>query len=172
MNTLIKRTLAGIVVVIAANALYLQAQNSLNSYLPDNNEISGWIRDGEAAVATDLSTLTKLINGAAPQYIELGVQEVIFQDYTLREEHYLTIEVYRTNSSMKAQRLYESIYLDEPVIITGLGDAGRFAENLPGAYVLEFQKDSLFIRITTLSKIEETKEAIHSFAQVASGRMR
>ncbi len=172
MNTLIKKTLVWVVVIIAAIVLYLQAQYSLNSYLPENDEISGWIREGETAVATDLNSLTTLINGAAPRYIELGVQEVIFQDYTLRDELYLTIEVYRTKSSREAQKLYESIYLDEAVVVKGLGDAGRLAEKLPGAYVLEFRKDSFFIRITTLSKTKETREAIHAFAQVVSGRMR
>ncbi|MEW5814095.1 MAG: DUF6599 family protein [Spirochaetota bacterium] len=158
---------AGLFLVV----LSVQAQSGLNSYLPLNDEIKGWLRDGEAATAANLSTLTMLIDGAAPQYIDLGVQEVIFQDYAAADNRYLTLEIYRTRSPADAVALYAGIYLDEAVVVPDTGDAARLSESLPGTCLLELRKNSFFIRITALSKTEDPRTASLQFARAVSKRI-
>ena len=171
MSCSIRNTIFGIMFGMAALVSFSQAQPALDSYLPYNDEIEGWIRDGEAAAAVDLKSLTALIDGAAPQYIDLGVQKVIFQDYSLRDEVYLTIEIYAVERLPDAKMLYERIYQEEASILKDFGEAGRLVEDLPGVYVLEFRKGRYFARITTLAKTEETRSAVLAFALAIIERM-
>ena len=59
MSCSIRNTIFGIMFGMAALVSFSQAQPALDSYLPDNDEIEGWIRDGEAAAAVDLKSSTR-----------------------------------------------------------------------------------------------------------------
>ena len=65
-------------------------------------------------LATDLESLTMLMNGAAPFYLEQGVVEVLFQDYINDDDVFLTLEIYRTQTEDQARSVYTNIYAENP----------------------------------------------------------
>ncbi len=159
------------VIWLVASAFGAESDTILGTYVPEDGEVGDWIRDGQFEVATNLETLAGLINGAAPQYIDSGVQEVVFQEYVLHDEAYLTLELYRAGSVKEAQQLYGNLYLDRPTTLEHTGDQARMAEQLFGVYVLELRQAALFVRITVSSKTEQTKSAVLAFAQAVLERM-
>ncbi|MGQ9631857.1 MAG: DUF6599 family protein [bacterium] len=163
-----------LLVGISLAALCVSAQVSPDplGLLPGDDEVKGWVRDGEPAIATDLKSLTDLIDGAAPQYIDRGAKKVVFQDYSLKGEMFLTVEIYGMESPQNAQTLYKDIFLEEPTALKGVGEAARLAEKLVGAYVLEFRKGRFFVRVTTTAKTDEAKSAALSFAKIIDGRIK
>lgn len=158
--------------IVSLTFLPLHAAESLRlSLLPEDNAISGWIRDGEPMLATDLESLTMLINGAAPFYLEQGVVEVLFQDYINQDDIFLTLEIYRTQSEEQAQSLYTGIEAENPETLENLEHEARFMNELIGAYLLEFWQKTFFIRLTIAEKSEQSKRSIVDFAKHVSSQL-
>ncbi|GAK57927.1 hypothetical protein U27_04899 [Candidatus Vecturithrix granuli] len=140
-------------------------------FLPEDEEISGWLRDGDPMLATDLDALTMLINGAAPFYLERGVVEVLFQDYVNDSDVFLTLEIYRTQSKEQARSVYTNIYAENPEAVENLGHEARLMSGLIGAYLLEFWQKTFFIRLTITEKSEYSREAVVNFANHVSNQI-
>lgn len=135
------------------------------SLLPEDNEVKGWIKDWEPSLATDLAGLTALIDGAAPQYIDNGAKKVVFQDYTSEGGQFLTVELYYMQNSANAGYIYSLLFMEQPTKFKEIGVESRLAEKLIGAYIFDFWRDSVFVRITTMSKSEEARSASILFAK-------
>ena len=159
--------LAGIVMMMQ---ICLQAESLLPDLVPDDEDIAGWSRDGETAIATDLDSLSGLINGAAPFYIERGAVEVLFQDY-MKDDVFLTLEIYRTDTQEQAKRLYTEIQVENPEALKNVGTEGRLVSGLIGAYLLEYRQKSFFVRLTIADKSQQSKEAIINFAKSISEKI-
>ena len=145
------------------------AEEMLN-IVPQDDDISGWLRDGETAIATDLDSLTGLINGAAPFYLERGAVEVIFQDYA-KDDVYLTLEIYRMDQQANAKRLYTEIEAEEPEELERIGTEGRLVSGLIGTYLVEYWQKTFFLRLTITEKSQQSKETILNFAKLVSEKM-
>lgn len=151
---------------------FVQASDDdMLDFLPEDEEIFGWLRDGDPMLATDLDSLTMLINGAAPFYLERGVLEVLFQDYINQDDVFLTLEIYRTPSKEQAQSLYTAIEVENPETLENLGHEARLMSGLIGAYLLEFWQKTYFIRLTITEKSEYSREAIVNFAKHVSNQI-
>lgn len=148
----------------------LAADSELLKIVPNDDDISGWMRDGETYIATDEQSLSEFINGAAPFYIEHGAVEVVFQDYA-KEDVYLTLEIYRMEDEEKAQQLYAAIDSENPETLEKIGTEGRFVGGLIGAYLVEYWQKSFFIRLTITEKSTNSKEAILTFATTVSEKI-
>ena len=149
----------------------LAAESELLKLVPKDDDISGWIRDGETYVATDEASLAEFINGAAPFYIERGAVEVGFQDY-VKEDVYLTLEIYRMKDEKSARQLYTEIDSENPEKLEKIGTEGRFVSGLIGAYLIEYWQKSFFIRLTITQKSATSKEAVLTFAKTVSEKIR
>lgn len=141
------------------------AESILLPLLPEDNTVSGWIRDGEPMLATDLDSLTMLINGAAPFYLEHGVVEVLFQDYINDNDVFLTLEIYRTETEDQARDVYTNIEVENPETLEELGQEARLLGDLIGAYVFEFRQKTCFVRLTIAEKSEQSQKTIVDFAE-------
>lgn len=131
-----------------------------------DNEISGWNRDGEMICCQDLVCLASLIDGAAPYYTDGGAVEIIFQDFKKSPENTrLTLEIYRTKNSSQAKELYKGSSSISPVQIENLGEEGRLDQGLIGYYRIETFKKNFFIRLVSMDKNEALKEDILTFAK-------
>ncbi len=148
----------------------LAVDTELLKFVPSDEDIAGWIRDGETYIATDEESLAGFINGAAPFYIEHGAVEVVFQDYT-KEDVYLTLEIYRMKDEEKAKQLYADIDSENPETLEKIGTEGRLASGLIGAYLIEYWQKSFFVRLTITEKSTTSKEAILTFAKTISEKI-
>ena len=148
----------------------LAAESELLKLVPTDDEIAGWLLDGETYVATDEESLSACINGAAPFYIEHGAVEVVFQDYA-KEDIYLTLEIYRMKDEKKAKQLYADIDSENPEKLEKAGTEGRFVGGLIGAYLVEYWQKSFFIRLTITEKSATSKETILTFAKTVSEKI-
>jgi len=147
------------------------AENTeISKYIPNDDEVSGWVREGEAYIAIDEKTLLAFINGAAPFYIEHGTEEVAFQDFT-QKDLYLTLEIYRMKNEVSAKRLYADIYAENPKPLEGIGTVGRFLDDLIRLYLVEYWQQSFFIRLTISEKTVASKETILTFARIVSEKI-
>lgn len=158
-----------LLVCIAHSAL--AADTELLKLIPHNDEIAGWMRDGETAIATDEESLSGLINGAAPFYIDHGAVEVIFQDY-VQDDVFLTLEIYRMDLQEQAKQLYTDIQAEDPEALEEIGTEGRLVSGLIGAYLLEYWQKSFFIRLTITEKSQQSKEAILNLAKSVSKKIK
>lgn len=145
-------------------------ETELLKFIPQDEEVAGWIHDGEAYVATDEASLAGFINGAAPFYIERGAVEVVFQDYA-NQDVYLTVEIYRMKDEESAKHLYAEITSEDPETLEDVGTEGRFVSGLVGAYLIEYWQKYLFIRLTITDKSPESKKAMLNFATIVSEKI-
>ena len=148
----------------------LADETELLKFIPQDEEVAGWIRDGETYVATDETSLAGFIDGAAPFYIERGAVEVVFQDYA-HQDVYLTVEIYRMKNEESAKHLYTEITSEDPETLEDVGTEGRFVSGLVGAYLIEYWQKSLFIRLTITDKSPQSKEAMLKFATIISEKI-
>jgi hypothetical protein len=147
----------GLVSVVAAG------EHELLKLLPEDDDISGWSRDGETSVATDEASLAGLINGAAPFYIEHGAVEVLFQDYA-DDKDFLMLEIYRMDSETHAEELYADVAAEESEVVGDLGAEGRVVSNLVGVYLVEYWQNTCFVRLTISGKSSLSQEIVLAFA--------
>ena len=156
----------GLLLALAASAA--SADSALLDSVPADDQIAGWLRDGETFRATSEAELTEWINGAAPFYIEHGVVEAVFQDYVNPEDVFLTLELYRLEDAAHAETLYADVSADQSEPVQDLGAESRFVGDLIGAYLIEFWQQTYFVRLTIVAKTPSAKDAILEFARVVS----
>ena len=159
-----------ILILLTPSALTAESESELLKLVPADDEIAGWLLDGETYVATDEQSLSEFINGAAPFYIEHGAVEVVFQDYA-KEDVYLTLEIYRMKDEKKAKQLYADIDSENPEKLEKAGKEGRFVGGLIGAFLVEYWQKSFFIRLTITEKSATSKETILTFAKTVSEKI-
>lgn len=159
-----------ICMLIALTHAAMAVESKLLPIVPNDDDISGWIRDGESYIATDEQSLSEFIDGAAAFYIEHGAVEVVFQDYA-KEDVYLTLEIYHMKDEEKAKQLYADIDSEDPEILEEIGTEGRFVGGLIGAYLVEYWQKSFFIRLTITEKSTISKEVILTFAKIISEKI-
>jgi hypothetical protein len=165
-------SLLGFLLTVSLPGASLHAAESLLVPLaPEDHAISGWLRDGEPMQAVDLDSLTMLINGAAPFYLEHGVIDVLFQDYINDADVFLTLEIYRTQTEEQAQDVYRGMIVENSETLESLGREARLLNDLIGAYVLEFWQKTFFVRLTIAEKSEHSKTTMTDFAEQVSSRM-
>ena len=156
---------------VAVSAVHGQDTDPLR-FLPEDNDVKGWIKDWEPSVAEDLAGLTALIDGAAPQYVDSGAKKVVFQDYSYNGEQFLTVELYGMQTLDNARNIFNQMFVEQPTVFKDIGVESHLVEKLMGAYVLEFWRDSFFVRIITMSKTEEARSASISFATSIDRKLR
>ncbi len=138
---------------------------------PKDNEISGWIKDGELIKCDDLSSLAAQINGAAPFYIEHGVRTTLFQYYVDSSSMSLNLEIYETNTSSKAKKLYEDTIPAAVTMLKGIGTEARIDESLIGVYMVELWKDQFYVKLIIFNKTKFSRDEVIRFANEVAGRI-
>ncbi len=139
---------------------------------PKDNEIKGWIKEGgELIRCDDLSSLAAQINGAAPFYIEHGVRTTVFQYYVNSSSKSLDLDIYETNTSSEAKKLYEDTAPAAAAMIKRIGTEARIDESLIGVYMVELWKDKFYIKLLINSKTKNSRNEIIGFANEVAGKI-
>ena len=142
----------------------------LKRAIPKELETRGWKAEDEPLIASDESTLSMVINGAAPRYMELGTRKAAFVNYE-RDGMYLTLEIYETDSERNSKMIFDEFASDASLPLENLGAEARLKKEMGGTYMLEYIQDRFYVRISIMGKSETAKKAILLCAEVVSRRI-
>ena len=149
-------------------ALPLSAkQSQLERILPRGMENQGWKAEDEPFMAIDEDSLSLIINGAAPRYMELGTRKAVFVNYE-KKQVYLMLEIYETDSAKNAKKVFEEFESDISVPLDNLGTGSRFTSEMGGSYMTEYYQDRFYVRLSITQKSEEAKKSILKCARAIS----
>jgi hypothetical protein len=146
-------------------------------FLPGDNEISGWIKDGAAETATTTQELWDLIDGEGQVYLDYGFSSCGRQVYDGSlsgsdvEIRYLYI--YDQSSDSNAILAYQdprsgmgSPWTDDPA-----GTEARINDTALDSYTIDFYQSKYFVKITILRKTSEALDVIKLFCHNISDKM-
>jgi hypothetical protein len=142
--------------------------SNLNKLIPLQMEKQGWVLEDEPIIAPDEATLSMIINGAAPRYMELGTKQAAFVNYE-KKDVFLMLEIYETGSQKNAQALYAEYKTGSSNPVTDLGNKARLTSEMGGTYMLEYCQDRFYVRISITHKSQEAKTTILDCAKKISG---
>jgi len=145
-------------------------QFELKNIFPEKMEDQGWKAEEEPFVAIDENALSMIINGAAPQYFELGTKKAGFANYE-KGDIYLVLEIYETVSKNSAEKLFEEFKTENAKSLDNLGTQSRFKSEMGGSYMAEFFQDRFYVRLSITKKSEETKKSILNCAKTISDKI-
>ncbi len=111
-------------------------QSRLEKVIPVEMEKQGWKAEDEPIIAFDENTLSMVINGAAPRYMELGTRKAAFVYYE-KESVYLMPEIFQADSGKNAERLYGEFASGKSTPIDNLGTRARITSELGGTLMVE-----------------------------------
>ncbi|MBN1424635.1 hypothetical protein JXA88_08765 [Candidatus Fermentibacteria bacterium] len=137
--------------------------------LPEDNQIPGWVKDGEPQTAQTPEELYGLINGAATPYLENGFVECVFQNYTglvAGEPTFLEAQVFDQGTQENAHAVFVLTATGLETAWDGAGDEARINYMLPFNFTLEFYRNRFFVRLNIGREADSLQalQVIQSFA--------
>ena len=163
--------LAGLLIAGCAGRPPHSAPPALQSFLPQNGEVQGFQREGEASFGQGLTGLAAIIDGGAEAYVKLSARAGVFQDYAVAHEarERVTVTIYQAED---AGRLYRGIYPGRSQSVPGIGEEARSRLDLFGATELDFHQGPYYVELVITSARPTALEQLRQFAEVISRRMR
>jgi len=133
-------------------------------FLPKDDEIKDWKKDGEILKATNSEDLFKLMNGGASLYLKYGFQAYCGQTYKDSKGVELEVSIFDQGSPQNTRQLYQDPFVvPKPGrVLENLGNEARVDERGLFHYGIEFIKDRYFVRVIIQDKSEKgLSTAIH-----------
>lgn len=135
--------------------------------VPVDNEISGWVRDGDMDVAENETQLYDLINGEGVVYVDNGFVKSAFQDYqgevtgNLRS---IRLRIFDMGDTTNARAVYHDSRIETgaetPWTETGhAGAEARIDETLLFDYRIDFWEDRFYVEIVIFD--EKTPQGLN-----------
>ncbi len=163
-----------ILIVILLSFIFISplsaSQFQLKSILPEKMEAQGWNMEEEPFIAVDESSLSMLINGAAPRYIRLGTQKAVFVNYE-KKLVYLMLEIYETDSIKNAEKLFKEFKTSKSKPVNNLGTESRVTSEMGGSYMMEYIQDKFYVKLSITKKSEDAKASILKCAGTISEKI-
>ena len=144
--------------------------SSLKRAIPKELESQGWKVEDEPLIVSDEATLSMIINGAAPRYMELGTRKAAFVTYE-KDGIFLMLEIYETDSEKNSEKIFAEFASDVSLPLENLGARTRFTTEMGGTCMLEYYQDRFYVRVSIMQKSEKARKAILSCAEAVSGRI-
>jgi hypothetical protein len=125
-------------------------------FLPKDDEIKDWKKDGEILKAATSEDLFKLMNGGASLYIKCGFQSHTGQAYKNSKAIEIEVSIFDQGNPQNARQLYQDpLIVPKPGrVLENLGDEARTDERGLFHYGIEFIKNSYFVRIIIQDRSE------------------
>jgi len=121
--------------------------------LPADNDISGFLKKGSAALMTDAQSIYDAIDGAAEKYIELGFQEGVFQKYSNGSSD-IDISVFNQGSPANSEATLQEFYPTSPEVLLSGTETMVVDHGLLAGYSIHYVKGGLYMRIDTKEKTD------------------
>lgn len=126
-------------------------------FLPKDDEIKDWKKDGEFLKVTNSEDLFKLMNGGASLYLKYGFKSFCGQTYKNSKGVELEVSIFDQGSPQNTRQLYR-----DPFVVPkpgrdleNLGDEARVDERGLFHFGIEFIKDRYFVRVVIQDKSEK-----------------
>ena len=130
----------------------------------------GWIAEEDPFIVSDEASLSMVINGAAPRYMELGCVHAGFANYE-KGDTFLMLEVYQAKTDADAQALYKEFDTGRAGPLAGPGDRARLTKEMGGALMLEFIRDEFYVRVNATSMDDPARAALGQTAKTLDNRI-
>ena len=143
-------------------------------FLPKDDEIKDWKKDGEFLQATNSEDLFKLMNGGASIYIKYGCQSFCGQTYKNSKNVELEVSIFDQGSPQNARKLYQDpLVLPKPGRrLENLGDEAGVDERGLFHYGIESIRDRYFVRIVIQDKTEGGMNTAILFSRFISEKIK
>ena len=153
------------VLAIATVAVAQQAAD----LMPADNEIPGWVREGDPETAQTAEELYGLIDGAAVVYLQYGFVECVFQNYAgiiAGQPTALAAQVFDQGTPENAHEVYVATATGLETDWNGAGDEARINYLLPFNFTLDFRRNRFFVRLNIGREADSLQalQVIQSFA--------
>ena len=137
----------------------------LSSYLPDSDEVHGWIkaRESDEYIGEDLF---QYINGGAEIYHEYGFRRVVVQDYRNSEDISISVEIFEMTNPESAYGIYTFKSSPEGKIVS-IGADGKLE-----SYYMNFWRDSLLVTLTGFDEDKETVDGLIAIGRAVDKKIR
>ena len=143
---------------------------TLKKTVPKELESRGWKAEDEPLIASDEATLSMVINGAAPRYMELGTRRALFVNYE-KNGVYLMLEIYEMDSKPNSEKVFDEFASDASRPLENPGEKARLTKEMGGTTMLEFFQDRFYVRVGIMQKSEKAKKMIIFCADIVSDRI-
>jgi hypothetical protein len=152
-----KSVLIPVLLLISLACTQEQEQQTIDviDLVPQDNEISGWMRDGNMEVAENETQLYDLINGEGAVYVDHGFVKCAFQDYlgeVTGNQRSIRLRIFDLGDTTNARAVYHDSRIENgnETLWTEPGHAGteaRYDETLLFDYRLDFWEDNFYIEL-------------------------
>ena len=133
-------------------------------FLPEGEEVSGWETHGESEVYVG-DDLFLYINGGAEIYHEYGFKSVVVQEYTSKNDKFISVEIFEMMDSNSSFGMYSFKTGDSGTDIE-IGQGGMLE-----GYYMNFWKGAFIVTLTGFDEDRETVTGIKLLAEAAAKRM-
>jgi hypothetical protein len=121
--------------------------------LPLDNDISGFLKKGSAAIMTDQQSIYNAINGDAVRYIDYGFMEGVKQLYSNGGVD-IDVQVFNHGTAVNAEGIFRQFQPPSYEFIDNTNALVLIDQSLPSTYQILYQRDNIFMRITTTQKTD------------------
>jgi hypothetical protein len=142
----------------------------LPDLLPIDNEIQGWVRDGDYQYPQTEDSLRSIINGAADLFLRHDFRGAVFQDYIDTSQMKLSIQIFDQTSPAQAKAIYDSTALGDETPVQGLGEEAREVELL-FTYQIAFWRNWYYVSGIVESKESSYKQALVDFMMLVDEKI-
>lgn len=137
--------------------------------LPDDNEISGWVKTEYTRYAQTADQLTSIINGEAVPYIENSFQAAAFQKYEGIINNTvipLNVRIFDMGDTANAKNVYDDVGTagDSAWVGNNPGREARINVSFLFSYQVDFWADKFFVRIIIEDKSNAGLSVTQEFA--------
>jgi len=144
-----------------------EGQTDVLDLIPADNEISGWVRDGDMDVAENETQLYALIDGEGQVYIDHGFVKSAFQEYqgeVTGNPRSIRLRIFDLGNATNASAVYHDSRIENgnetPWTETGhAGTEARYDETLLFDYRLDFWEDRFYVEIVIFE--EKTPQGLN-----------
>ncbi len=162
--------LIALVLVIGFATETFADSSIFSQLLPKEIVAQGWEADDELMVAGDEQTLSMIVNGAAPQYMKLGMKQAAFMNYT-KGSTYLMLEIILTASDHNSETMFQKYKDNKSIAVENLGAAARLTSELGGTTMLDFHQGKFYIKLSISSKLPSALNLLKNSAKSISDNM-
>jgi len=144
------------------------------TFLPNDDEISGWKRSERVLRALNEEELYRVFNGGASLYIQHGFRSYVGQSYKGSEGTELEVYIFDQGTLQNARELFENPYTkpSQKKDIANLGEKARIDMTPLFCYGVDFVQKGFFVRVIIQDKTEEGLNVAVSFARYISNRIK
>lgn len=139
-------------------------QGGLSRYLPQSDEVGGWIRN-DIPQEYKGEDLYLYINGGAEIYHEYGFKEIIEQEYINANGKSISLEIFEMENDEAAYGIYTFKRSSEGKRLA-LGNEGQVED-----YYLNFWKGNYLVTLTGFDEEEETVEGLVMMAKSVDAKI-